>query len=203
MPKMDGAETLRKIKEEYPDFETPVIVLTADIMNGIKDRLLDVGFEGFLPKPVSSAALLNIVRAFIPDKIVPIGKEKKSGLTLARIESYQELLMPYGIDLKMALEYNAGNADEFFMRADLFEQYADETISNIKEPESDEKYYLQVHSIKSIARGVGAYLLAQLAETDELRSNPEFSKEIGEVMIREYRRVREGLGKLKKEVESL
>ncbi len=203
MPKMDGAETLRKIKEEYPDFETPVIVLTADIMNGIKDRLLDVGFEGFLPKPVSSAALLNIVRAFIPDKIVPIGTEKKSGLTLARIESYQELLMPYGIDLKMALEYNAGNADEFFMRADLFEQYADETISNIKEPESDEKYYLQVHSIKSIARGVGAYLLAQLAETDELRSDPEYSKEIGEVMIREYKRVRDGLGKLKKEVESL
>ena len=203
MPKMDGAETLKKIKEDYPDFDTPVIVLTADIMNGIKDKLLDVGFEAFLPKPVSSAALLNIVRTFIPEKIVSVGMQEKSGLTLARIESFQGLLMPYGIDLKMALEYNAGNADEFFMRADLFEQYADETISNIKEPESDEKYYLQVHSIKSIARGVGAYLLAQLAETDELRSDPDYSKEIGEVMIREYKRVREGLGKLKKEVEAL
>lgn len=201
MPKMDGAETLEKIHKEYPDFATPVVVLTADIMNGVKERLLSTGFDGFLPKPVSSEALLDIVRTYIPGKIVPIGTHQENGLTLSRVESYQEILLPYGIDLKMALEYNAGSTDEFFMRADLFEQYADTTIDKIRQTTSPDDYNIQVHSIKSVARGVGAFLLAQLAESDELRNEREYSRNIQEVMISEYNRVRKGLRKLKEEVK--
>lgn len=203
MPKMDGAETLERIREEYPDFDTPVVVLTADIMNEVKEKLLSSGFTAFLAKPVSSAELLGIILEYIPEKIIPVSIQHESRLTLARIESYQDLLIPYGIDLKMALEYNAGNADEFFMRADLFEEYADATMDNLSNPESRENYIIQVHSVKSIAKGVGAYLLAQLAETDELRSDREYSKEIKDVMINEYKRVRNGLGVLRKEVGTL
>ena len=201
MPKMDGAETLEKIHKEYPDFTTPVVVLTADIMNGVKERLLSTGFNGFLPKPVSSEALLDIIREYIPGKIVSISTHQENGLTLARVESYQEILLPYGIDLKMALEYNAGSTDEFFMRADLFEQYADTTIDKIRQTQSPEDYNIQVHSIKSVARGVGAFLLAQLAESDELRNERDYSRNIQEVMISEYNRVRKGLRKLKEEVK--
>ncbi len=201
MPKMDGAETLEKIHKEYPDFATPVVVLTADIMNDVKERLLSTGFDGFLPKPVSSEALLDIVRTYIPGKIVPISAHQENGLTLSRVESYQEILLPYGIDLKMALEYNAGSTDEFFMRADLFEQYADTTIDKIRQTTSPDDYNIQVHSIKSVARGVGAFLLAQLAESDELRNEREYSRNIQEVMISEYNRVRKGLRKLKEEVK--
>jgi CheY-like chemotaxis protein len=203
MPKMDGAETLERIRKEYPEFDTPVVVLTADIMNDVKDRLLASGFTAFLAKPVSSVDLLGIVQEYIPDKITPISIPQERGLTLARIEGFQDSLMPYGINLKMALEYNAGNADEFLMRAVLFEQYADETIGIIENPDSQESYYLRVHSVKSIARGVGAYLLAQLAETDELRNDPDYSKRVKGVITDEYRRVRRGLEMLRKEVESL
>ncbi len=203
MPRMDGLETLEKIKEEYPDFNTPVVVLTADIMNDVKENLLKKGFADFLAKPVSSGDLLGILRKYIPEKIVPVNSYGESGLTLAGIESYQDLLMPYGIDLKMALEYNAGNADEFFVRASLFEQYADVTIRTIENPESGESYHLQVHSLKSIARGVGAYLLSQLAQTDEIRNDPQYSDEIKSAITGEYRRVRQGLEILRKEVETL
>lgn len=203
MPKMDGAETLEKIKEEFPSFDTPVVVLTADIMNDVKDKMIELGFADFLAKPVSSGELLGIVKKYIPEKIIPVASHQEMGLTLAKIESYQALLMPYGIDLSMALEFNAGNADEFFMRAGLFEQYADDTIASIENPESSESYYLQVHSIKSIARGVGAYLLAQLTEADEFRNDHEFSDTIRKVIVDEYQRARRGLEILRKEVETL
>ena len=203
MPKMDGAETLEKIKEEYPGFATPVVVLTADIMNDVRDKMLERGFADFLAKPVSSEKLFEMIRMYIPEKIIQIDAQQDKELTLAKIESYQPLLLPYGIDLKMALEFNAGSTDEFLMRAALFEQYADETIAAIEDPESDDSYYLQIHSIKSIARGVGAYLLAQLAEADELRGDHEYSEEIRSIITGEYRRVRQGLEILKKEVESL
>ncbi len=200
MPKMDGVETLEKIRTDYPGFETPFVVLTADIMNDVRERLLGQGFADFLAKPVNSAELLALVQKYIPEKIMPLNIGTDRELTLAGIESYQDLLMPYGVDLKMALEYNAGNTDEFFMRADLFEQYADDTIKTIENTRDQEDYNIQVHSVKSVARGVGAYLLAQLAETDELRNDSEFSAEVRSVITNEYKRVRHGLDILKKEV---
>ena len=200
---MDGSETLEKIRTDYPDFDTPVVVLTADIMNGVKEKLLDNGFTDFLAKPVNSRQLCDIIRQYIPGKIVPISTQQENELTLARVENLQDILMPYGINLKMALEYNAGNTDEFIMRAGLFDQYADEAIKAIETPESREGYCLQIHSIKSIARGVGAYFLAQLAETDELRNNHEYSEEIKDVIADEYRRVRHGLEVFRKEAGAL
>lgn len=202
MPDMDGAETLDKIREEYPDLKTPVIVLTADIMNGVEERMLERGFAAFLPKPVNSAKLYEVIAQFIPDKVVALKTEQDNGLTLARMESYQELFKPYGIDLKLALEYNAGNTEEFLNRAELFDEYADENISHLKEPESEERYYLQIHAIKSIAKGVGAYLLSQLAETAELRKDIDFSKEISPVIIEEYERVRSGLRRFRTETNA-
>ena len=199
MPKMDGVETLSKIREEYPGFSAPVVVLTADIMTGVKDRLLDSGFSDFLSKPVSSSSLLGIVRKYIPGKIIKMDLQPENSLTLSKVEGYQERLLPYGIDLKMALEVNSGSTDEFLMRSELFEQYADETVSALEKPESQDSFYLQLHSIKSIARGVGAYLLAQLAETAELRRDYEYSKEIRGIMTAEYDRVRKGLRMLKEE----
>ncbi len=202
MPKMDGVETLEKIRSEYPDFDTPVVVLTADIMNGVEERLLAKGFSGFLPKPVSSSKLYDMIAKFIPEKVVWLSSEAGSELTLARIESFQDTLMPYGIDLKLALEYNAGNVEEFMMRAELFEQYADENIDVIRRKGSEEEYYLQIHSVKSIARGVGAYLLAQLAEADELRKDKGFSDMVSGAIVEEYNRVRRGLALLKNDVEA-
>ncbi|MCR4807160.1 MAG: response regulator [Lachnospiraceae bacterium] len=199
MPKMDGAETLDKIREEYPDFKTPVVVLTADIMDGVEERMLKHGFAAFLPKPINSARLYETIARFIPDKIVSIKTEHENGLTLAKVESYQDMFIPSGINLKLALEYNAGSTDEFLNRVDLFDKFADDNISLLEDPDYIEGYWLHVHSIKSIAKGVGAYLLAQLAETAELRRDIAYSKEVNPVIIQEYKRVREGLKKFREE----
>ncbi len=203
MPKMDGAETLERIRKEYPDFCAPVVVLTADIMNGVKERLLGNGFSDFLAKPVSSTALFELIQRYIPDKIFAIDTQHEDSLTLARVERLQEILLPYGIDLMMALEMNAGNTEEFLTRAELFEQYADESIGILSKPEMQEKYYLQVHSVKSIAKGVGARLLAELAEMIELRRDDEYAGSVTPVLLEEYGRARQGLGKIREELEGL
>ena len=198
MPGMDGTETLRKIREDYPDFDTPVVVLTADIMNDVKEKLLKQGFADFIPKPVNSSSLYDAIARLIPDKVVMLETDSEDGLTLAEIEEYQDRLIPYGINLKLALESNAGNTAEFLTRAELFDEYADDNIAGLKK--TGEDYYLQVHSIKSIARGVGAYLLAQLSETAELRHDDDFAKDITPVLLDEYERVRAGLNRFREEV---
>ena len=101
----------------------------------------------------------------------------------------------------MALEYCAGSVSELDTRVALFEEYADATIEMLKKKQFDEDYYLQIHSIKSVAKGIGAYLLAGLSETIELRRNADFSKEVSLLIIAEYERVRKGITLYKKEIE--
>ncbi len=199
MPVMDGVETLKKIREEYPDFDSPVVVLTADIMNGVEERLLNEGFSSFLAKPVSSAALYRTIARFIPDKVIPVSTSGGKEEYQESVEKYQDILMPYGIDIRLALENNAGSREEFLFRAEMFEKYSDENLKRLTDPESREDYYLEIHSVKSIARGVGAFLLANLSETVEYRKNEDFEKEMNPVIIGEYDRVRKGLKLLREE----
>ncbi|MCR5591301.1 MAG: response regulator [Lachnospiraceae bacterium] len=201
MPKMDGVETLERIKKDYPDFNTPVVVFTADIINGVEQSLLEKGFAGFLAKPVSSQKILDTIKRFVPDKVITIETERENDITLSDIENYQDMLMPYGIDLKLALENNAANTDEFITRARMFEQYAEEGIGKLKDPGSREEYYINVHSLKSVAWGIGAFLLARLSETVEYRKDERFSEGINPSIIEEYERVRQGLLIFRKEVE--
>ena len=50
MPEMNGEETLAKLKE-IDGFNTPVIALTADALEGAKDKYLSEGFDGYIAKP--------------------------------------------------------------------------------------------------------------------------------------------------------
>ena len=53
LPGMDGIETSRVIKS-MPDYKVvPVIALTALAMKGDKERLLNSGFDCYIPKPIS------------------------------------------------------------------------------------------------------------------------------------------------------
>ncbi len=201
MPKMDGVETLERIHAEYPEFKSPIVVLTADIMNGVEERLLKKGFDGFLAKPVSSVKLYEMLSRFIGDKLVPLETEEETGLSVDQIEVYQDMLLPYGINLKLALEFNAGNTGEFLTRAGLFKEYAESGISRLVYPDSNENYYLQVHSLKSGAKGIGAFLLAEMAETVEFRKDNTFKDAINSVLVEEYRRVCLGLNILLEEVK--
>ena len=199
MPHMDGMQTLARIKEEYPDFDTPVVALTGDIMNGVEEKLMSLGFNGFLAKPVSLSKFLNTVKEFIPDKIVEIDSVDEPELVPEKLESGQSFLIPFGIDLKLALEYCAGNPSEFAMKAELFEEYADANIARLNERPITDDYYLLIHSIKSVAKGIGAYLLAGLTESVERRRDDAFSEEVNSLIIAEYGRVREGIRRYKEE----
>jgi YesN/AraC family two-component response regulator len=200
MPHLDGMQTLAKIREEYPNFHTPVVALTGDIMNGVETRLMAQGFSGFIAKPVSLSKLLQTIKEYIPDKIVELDAEEEKELSREKLEFGQSFLVPYGIDLKLALEYCAGNVGEFETRAGLFEEYADSNIESLKGNVYNEDYYLQIHSIKSVAKGIGAYLLAELAETVECRKDDAFSAEVTPLILAEYERVRKGIIKYREEI---
>ncbi len=60
MPGMSGVETLHKLKEN-PNFNIPVVALTANAISGMKEKYLSEGFNDYLAKPIDKNELNNIV----------------------------------------------------------------------------------------------------------------------------------------------
>jgi two-component system sensor histidine kinase BarA len=52
MPDIDGVSLLKMMRERKPDDQTPVAALTANVLNDEADRLLELGFDYYLSKPI-------------------------------------------------------------------------------------------------------------------------------------------------------
>jgi len=64
MPVMDGCETIRRIRASSAPWRTvPVIALTADAMEGDRERFVAMGMTDYLAKPIDRRDLLNKVHA--------------------------------------------------------------------------------------------------------------------------------------------
>lgn len=59
MPILDGEKTLKKIRENHAFDSIPVIALTAYGLNKLGEEFLEMGFDGYLSKPLSKKELLN------------------------------------------------------------------------------------------------------------------------------------------------
>jgi CheY-like chemotaxis protein len=59
MPKLNGEEVLRTIKENYRNIS--VIVVTGQIGNDVRKAVFDLGAEGFIEKPYETVELLGSI----------------------------------------------------------------------------------------------------------------------------------------------
>ena len=62
LPDIDGVEALRMLRGDERTASIPVLALTAQAMEGDRERFLASGFDGYLSKPVNIADLLDAVR---------------------------------------------------------------------------------------------------------------------------------------------
>ena len=73
MPGLDGTETLQRLRDDTdgPNANTPVICLTADAVQGARERYLQEGFTDYLSKPVEGPVLEGALAQYLPaDKII-------------------------------------------------------------------------------------------------------------------------------------
>lgn len=67
LPDIDGLEVTAQLKKNTVAQNIPVIALTANAMVGDREKALEAGCDGYLPKPINRQELLNVVKEFLGD----------------------------------------------------------------------------------------------------------------------------------------
>jgi two-component system cell cycle response regulator DivK len=62
LPDIDGVEALRRLRADERTAAIPVLALTAQAMEGDRERFLAAGFDGYVSKPVNIVGLVATVK---------------------------------------------------------------------------------------------------------------------------------------------
>ena len=65
MPVLDGYQTMRKIREQEPFWNVPIIALTAKALPEDKEKCMAAGASDYLAKPVNEDRLLAMMRVWL------------------------------------------------------------------------------------------------------------------------------------------
>ena len=176
MPQMDGAEATKIIRGLEEDrFRTmPIIALSANAVRGAREMFMEAGMNDFVPKPIEMRIMDRVLRKWLPDDKVISNrsseedgyKEENSNTPTGSLSWKME-----GIDVSVGMQYSG---DDENLYREVLSDYMDtiEEKANVIEKAVEagdlETYTIEVHSLKSISKSIGAMELSELAKDLEL-----------------------------------
>jgi two-component system cell cycle response regulator DivK len=66
LPDIDGLAATLRIKSTPTLAHIPIIALTANTMHGDRERFMEAGCDGYIPKPIAKNELLTMISNFLP-----------------------------------------------------------------------------------------------------------------------------------------
>ncbi|EDK28082.1 multi-sensor hybrid histidine kinase [Vibrionales bacterium SWAT-3] len=169
MPVMDGYEATQYIRHEIKDVKTPIIAMTANVMERDKEKALSSGMSDIIAKPIDVgsmfATLANWISPANPVQFnVLLQESSATPQDDNRSESQPETLpVINGLDTSMGL-MRASNNHKLYMKLlkRFVEAYPDEDTLTAELSSSAQQRYL--HTLKGVAGNLGASDLHSLCE---------------------------------------
>ncbi|MHB8066352.1 MAG: response regulator [Desulfobaccales bacterium] len=185
MPEMDGLEASRRIKGSAAAASGPrIIALTADAMQGDRERCLAAGMDDYITKPISVEALVAALAKTRPHRRTPEAQSPASA----------------AIDPKKFADFRETMGADFIGEViAVFNEDAPELLKNLEQAlagNDPELFRRAAHSLKSNSAAFGAEILAGLAKELEMMGKEGKLAEAAEkvaVAAAEYQRVQQAL----------
>ena len=192
MPIMSGETCIKELKQ-IPNFDTPVIALTADAVAGSEEKYKSEGFIDYIAKPFSKDQIKEKISNIFGTKEACAGNTET--LSSKTIKDFKEdYLEENNIDYKNGIEL-FGSMDMYNnMLSDWYKGINDKwsKIISYKNNKDMTNYSIEVHSLKSDSKYFGFTRLAELSLNHELKSKENdieyVNNNFNELEI-EYRRI--------------
>ena len=188
MPKLDGYKASERIREDdtNPNQKTPIIALTANAMEGDKEKCLEAGMSDYIEKPLRPAQLnemLNRWSAKVPANQVVNGSQRPINED-SKIIDFETMYETFDNDYDLV-------KDPF----DTFKEDLQESVPNILNAIEDGNYEeasRHAHSLKGSSASYGASRLNTFASEAEQAFNKgdiESARRLTQGAFKESKRV--------------
>lgn len=179
MPKIDGIQTMKMIHSQSDgcNTDTPIVVLTANAMAGIREKYMQDGFAEYISKPIVPEKLERVLNQFIPeDKIILVeDTEEIEEVSFSRKE-VASVPLEAEIDKNIGLSYCGGDEELYEeMLKTYYEQgkeYA-EKLPVLFENMDWGNYSTIAHAMKSTSLSIGAAKFSEMAKQHEMAGKEE------------------------------
>ncbi|MEN8906757.1 MAG: ATP-binding protein [Clostridiales bacterium] len=159
MPGMDGYEVTKKVRNIKDCKNTPIIALTADVIEGTEDKTINSGMDLYLTKPVEPEMFIKILEKFIKKKNFNLidSKNKKNSKYL-KTDNRNNVIFSDGI------KRVNGNVDLYRDLLEYFLKTHNNDYNEIKRylnNEAFEEAENKIHELKGVSSNIGAYILSE------------------------------------------
>jgi len=164
MPVMDGIEATRRIRDPKScvmNHQIPILAMTANVQHSDRAKCIDVGMNGFVPKPISPIALHAALEQWLPGLPGKSHPEEVSvalptlDASLAPVFNRSGMLERAMGDQKLAAEILNAFLEDMPLQMDKLR----ELLRNGEVKSCG----IQAHSIKGAAANIGGERLSQVA----------------------------------------
>ncbi len=166
MPLMDGIEAAAIIRRDCGENGTApaMIALTANAMEGMRDKFLDCGFQDFIAKPLNRQELGRLLARWVPEER---RRPADSGPGAPALDP-AAFAIP-GIDMDAAMRYFSGDEAGFAELLELYYIDGRRKTDLLRELSGSDlsRYRTEVHGLKSAAANIGAMEVSNLARAQE------------------------------------
>lgn len=171
MPQMDGVETTKLIRKFHHEYDNvPIVALTANVMEESKSMFLVEGMNDFLAKPIEFSAMIEVVKRLLPEELKQYAKEIYSA---GEDSENDELMNIPELDIGLALE-NLGSKRVLRNAIENYYKIIGKKAKAIKKNAENmdfKNFTIEVHSLKSASKQIGATKLGNMAEKLEKAGN--------------------------------
>lgn len=177
MPEMDGIDALHEIKRlakstDFPNKDTPVIVLTANAVAGAREKYLAEGFTDFMTKPIDAELLDQTICEYLPKKLIQSVEETDNALEAENGTDEYDRYLEQGISIRNGLKHSHDDMEIYmdFVRLFIKDKSKIELLREHLSAHNMKDYAILVHALKGNARTLGADKLADIAYEHEMQS---------------------------------
>ncbi|MFA0241169.1 MULTISPECIES: response regulator [Vibrio] len=182
MPVMDGYEATLHIRNKIKDTQTPIIAMTANVMERDKEKALNCGMTDIIAKPIDVGSMFATLANWVsPSNPVQFNVSLQESTKILQEENNAEkapeaLPVIDGLDTNMGLMRASNNHTLYTKLLKRFvEAYSDKSTLTVELSNSAQQRYL--HTLKGVAGNLGASDLHSLCENLESEITDDDLKE--------------------------